>query len=77
MSKLENESRGFTIGHVIVFGILMFTLYACYQESKTPLEQQMDCYVKGMKNQSEHMKAAVWKQCKIKTGYIDSGRSRY
>ena len=64
----DTEQR---VGAIVNIGILIlvgFGLYSCFG-GKSVKEKQMDCFVKEMRGQGEHMQDVVWDKCISKTRY--------
>ena len=63
----DKQQRVGKVVNIALIGLALFALSTCFR--KSPDERLMDCYVKEMKGQGEHMKQAVLLKCQNKTGY--------
>jgi hypothetical protein len=63
----ETQQRVGKVVNILLIGIALFALSTCFRKSTD--ERMMDCFVKEMKGQGEHMKEAVVYKCQQKTGY--------
>jgi len=71
MSRYDPELQqrvGKITNLVILAAAAIFVLYKCTGLSKSKDERLMDCYIKNMKGQGEHMANAVEYNCKQKLG---------